>query len=453
MADTIARLIFEANTAELKKANDELKKLAQESGKAAKSVNDGTKAKKKSSDETTKLTNKEKLLKDSLKKTGNETKKTTTATDKMTESLRRASNAAAVMTGPLGGVSGRLSFLATGMSKFGLAGIATGVALAAVTTAAKASLAAFAAYETQMFKLAAITRATGHAAGFTAAELDKMAIQVGRDTLASADGVRDLQAVLLSFGSIQGDVFRRAINASVDLSAVMGQTAASAGKTLAKALEDPINNLSAMTRAGILFSDAEKAKIKELKESNKLLEAQDMILKKLEGNLGGAGAGGGLAAATDLLGENITAASIEFARASGLANTATKASNNLANMFGGMAEVFKAMGGTDEQRLAKAEERFASKQARFFEVYAENKMKALVTLKKGVDDEEELIKELREKIAQTKDDEKEAAEQKEIKERPPEKNPTLGEFEFEEDDVREDPLQALRDKIAKEKEF
>ena len=62
MADTIARLIFEANTAELKKANAELKKLAQESGKAAKSVNDGTKAKKKSGNETEKLTEKEKKL-------------------------------------------------------------------------------------------------------------------------------------------------------------------------------------------------------------------------------------------------------------------------------------------------------------------------------------------------------------------------------------------------------
>tara|TARA_B110000902_G_scaffold212687_1_gene243902 strand:+ start:2274 stop:4616 length:2343 start_codon:yes stop_codon:yes gene_type:complete len=365
MADTIARLIFEANTAQLKKANAELKKLAQESGKAAKSVNDGTKAKKKSGDETKKLTEKERLLAESLKKTGNETKKTTTATDKMTESLKRASNAAAVMTGPLGGVSGRLSFLATGMNKFGLAGIATGVALAGVATIAKASLANFAAYETQMLKLEAITKATGHAAGFTAKELDAMAMQIGRDTLASASGIRDVQGILLSFGNITGDVFERAINASVDLSAVMGVTAASSAKTLAKALEDPIGNLSAMTRAGITFTEVEKEKIKALAENNKLLEAQDIILGKIEGKLKGAGEGGGLAAATDLLGENITNASIQIAKAAGLAESATTIVGGLASIFRGIEDFADAMTPSGKEEYKELGEELTTLQVRY----------------------------------------------------------------------------------------
>ena len=58
---------------------------------------------------------------------------------------------------------------------------------------------------------------------------------------------------------------KRAIAASVDLSAVMGQTAASAGKTLAKALEDPINNLSALTRAGAIYRARKKEKIATFK--------------------------------------------------------------------------------------------------------------------------------------------------------------------------------------------
>ena len=444
MADTIARLIFEANTEQLKAANAELKKLASESGKASKSIGDGTKAQKKSTSATkanteetkkanavrkgeikayalqlsavkkahinahrenikrkestqrmmensaaakalaaakqkekeavkiklaiqkaeinaykeaiarkkkavaaaAKLTKQQEKLAESGKKVADSQKKVTTATSKTVRSLKQASNSAAVLTGPLGGVSGRLSFLATGLDRFGAGGIAAGVAFAGLATLIKSSLAAFSAYETQMLKLEAITTATGNSAGFTAKQLDAMAIQVGRDTLASAEGIRDLQGVLLSFGQIQGDVFERAVNASVDLSAVMGVTAVSSAKTLAKALEDPIGNLTAMTRAGITFTSEEKEKIKQLAQTNQLLEAQDIILGKIEGKLKGAGAGGGLAAATDLLGENITNASIQIAKAAGLADKATTVVGALAAVFRGAEDLAKAFTST-----------------------------------------------------------------------------------------------------------
>ena len=454
MADTIARLIFEANTAELKKANAELKKLAQESGKAAKSVNDGTKAKKKSGNETKKLTEKERLLAESLKKTGNETKKTKTATDKMTESLKRASNAAAVMTGPLGGVSGRLSFLATGMNNFGISGIATGVALAGVATILKNSVGAFAAYETQMFKLEAMTKATGFTAGFTAAELDRMAIAVGRDTLASASGIRDLQGVLLSFQSISGDVFERAIAASVDLSAVMGQTAASAGKTLAKALEDPINNLSALTRAGVLFTEQEKEKIATLKEANKTYEAQALILDKIEEKMKGAGTGGGVAAAIDTLGENIVYASIQLAKASGAATSTKNIATEFAEMFQMTGDFFldfdKGLEGEREKQLKKikSQENKMSVFGYFFGEENEGTGYNLAQLEKFQDE----LDVIDARIAQRNADQAAADAAKNKKPRAPD--------DFEDDDFEDDlavtqvsPLQPLLDKIAKENDI
>ena len=454
MADTIARLIFEANTAELKKANDELKKLAQESGKAAKSVNDGTKAKKKSSDETTKLTNKEKLLAESLKKTGKETNKTTTATDKMVVSLKRASNAAAVMTGPLGGVSGRLSFLATGLDKFTLKGIAAGVGLAAIATILKNSIGAFAAYETQMFKLEAMTKATGFTAGFTSIELDRMAIAVGRDTLASASGIRDLQGVLLSFQSISGSVFKRAIAASVDLSAVMGQTAASAGKTLAKALEDPINNLSALTRAGVLFTDQEKEKIATLKDANKTYEAQALILDKIEEKMKGAGTGGGVAAAMDTLGENIAFASIQLAKVSGVATGVKNIANEFAEMFQMTGDFFadfdKGLEGERDKQLEKikSQENKIGVFGYFFGEENESTGYNLAQLEKFQDE----LDVIDAKIAQRNADQATADAAKNKKPRAPDN--------FEDDDFEDDlaatqvdPLQPLLDKIAKEKEL
>tara|TARA_B110000879_G_scaffold103489_1_gene139691 strand:- start:7104 stop:9404 length:2301 start_codon:yes stop_codon:yes gene_type:complete len=454
MADTIARLIFEANTAELKKANTELKKLAQESGKTAKSVNDGTRAKKRSGDETKKLTEKERLLAESLKKTGKETNKTTTATDKMVVSLKRASNAAAVMTGPLGGVSGRLSFLATGLDKFTLKGIAAGVGLAALATIIKNSIGAFAAYETQMFKLEAMTKATGFTAGFTASELDSMAIAVGRDTLASADGIRDLQGVLLTFQSISGDVFKRAIAASVDLSAVMGQTAASAGKTLAKALEDPINNLSALTRAGVLFTEQEKEKIVALKDANKVYEAQALILDKIEKKMKGAGTGGGVAAAIDTLGENIAYASIQLAKVSGVATGTKNIANEFAEMFQMTGDFFadfdKGLEGERDKQLEKikSQENKIGVFGFFFGEENESTGYNLAQLQKFQDE----LDVIDAKIAQRNADQATADAAKNKKPRAPD-NFEDDDFEDDHATTKVDPLKPLLDKIAKEKDI
>jgi hypothetical protein len=56
---------------------------------------------------------------------------------------------------------------------------------------------------------------------------------------------------------------------------------------LGKALEDPIKNIDALKRAGIQFTDEEKAKIAALVESNELFEAQSIILDAVEKKFGG----------------------------------------------------------------------------------------------------------------------------------------------------------------------
>jgi hypothetical protein len=56
---------------------------------------------------------------------------------------------------------------------------------------------------------------------------------------------------------------------------------------LGKALQDPIKGISALARAGVSFTEDEKKKIRALAESNRLLEAQDVILQAIEGQVGG----------------------------------------------------------------------------------------------------------------------------------------------------------------------
>ncbi|MHC5053637.1 MAG: phage tail tape measure protein [Planctomycetota bacterium] len=71
---------------------------------------------------------------------------------------------------------------------------------------------------------------------------------------------------------------------------------------VAKALNDPIANLSALSRAGIQFSESQKAVINELVKTNRLAKAQSVILKELESQYGGSAV-----AARDTLGGALAA--------------------------------------------------------------------------------------------------------------------------------------------------
>jgi hypothetical protein len=56
---------------------------------------------------------------------------------------------------------------------------------------------------------------------------------------------------------------------------------------LGKALENPIKGIAALAKSGVTFTEQEKEKIKVLVESNKMLEAQEMVLAAIETQVGG----------------------------------------------------------------------------------------------------------------------------------------------------------------------
>ena len=56
---------------------------------------------------------------------------------------------------------------------------------------------------------------------------------------------------------------------------------------LGKALNDPIRGITALSRAGVTFTDEQKATIKTLQESGRTLDAQKIILREVEDQVGG----------------------------------------------------------------------------------------------------------------------------------------------------------------------
>jgi hypothetical protein len=109
-----------------------------------------------------------------------------------------------------------------------------------------------------------------------------------------AELIKEAQAVLLSFKAVGqsaddvGGTFDRATKAAFDMAAVLKTDARGSAVQLGKALENPIKGVTALAKAGTTFTDQQKAQIRTLVESNRLLEAQDLILTEVESQYGGA---------------------------------------------------------------------------------------------------------------------------------------------------------------------
>ena len=118
---------------------------------------------------------------------------------------------------------------------------------------------------------------------------EKTARATGVDT----NSIKATQAKLLTFKELAataneiGGNFERSTKAAIDLGAAGFGTAELNAVALGKALNDPIKGISALSRNGITFTESEKDRIKVLVESNKVGEAQNMILKAIETQVGG----------------------------------------------------------------------------------------------------------------------------------------------------------------------
>ena len=263
------------------------------------------------------------------------------------ERLRNVSGSIAAVQGPLGPVAGRLNAIGaiTGrVSGTLLVGLAAFTALGVGITK---FISAGAKAESQALKLEAILKATGFAAGQTAEDIEQLAISIGRNTLASVQGARDAAGILLTFKSISGDTFGEVLKLSQDLAAVGFGSITTAATQLGKALEEPEVGLASLRRVGVSFSESQKEQIKVLSLTGQQAKAQELILKALKDQVGGAGEGaaGGLAGAFDTLGENITLFFEKAALGKAIVSALTGIINALAAAFGAFIP--------EEERLPK----------------------------------------------------------------------------------------------------
>ena len=151
-----------------------------------------------------------------------------------------------------------------------------------------ASIKAFDEQQKAIAQVEAGLKSTGNAVGFTSEKLQKMAADLQTKTLFGDEEIlKGATAQLLTFTNITGEQFAKTQEIALDLATRLDGDLKSASIMLGKALNDPIANLSALSRAGIQFSEDQKSTIKSLVETNQLAEAQNIILKELEKQYGG----------------------------------------------------------------------------------------------------------------------------------------------------------------------
>jgi hypothetical protein len=133
----------------------------------------------------------------------------------------------------------------------------------------------------------AAIKSTGNAAGRSIEQINKMNASLEKLTGIEAEVIQEGQNMLLTFTQIKGDQFDEATEAALNLSVALGKDMQSSAMLVGKALNDPIAGLSALSRAGIQFTDEQKDTIKTLVELGDVAGAQTIILAELEKQFGG----------------------------------------------------------------------------------------------------------------------------------------------------------------------
>jgi hypothetical protein len=176
------------------------------------------------------------------------------------------------------------------------AALPAAAALGAVGLAAKSAIAAGEAAATANARIAQINKSMG-LFGDSTDKVNERLIEyaniTARATGVDQNQIKATQAKLLTFGALAktadeaGGAFDRATKAAIDMAAAGFGEASMNAVQLGKALNDPIKGITALAKSGVTFTEQEKDKIAVLVESGKILEAQEMVLKAIETQVGG----------------------------------------------------------------------------------------------------------------------------------------------------------------------
>lgn len=136
-------------------------------------------------------------------------------------------------------------------------------------------------------KLASVLKSTGNQLGMSEKELKNYASELQNMTGIGDEVIINSQAMMATFTKIGKDVFPKATSLALDMSKAFGQDLKSSTIQLGKALQDPIQGVTALRRVGVQLTDEQTEMIAKFVDINDIASAQKVILGELETQVGG----------------------------------------------------------------------------------------------------------------------------------------------------------------------
>lgn len=184
----------------------------------------------------------------------------------------------------LKGLGSKIQSFGANTAKVGAGLTLIGAPFAALVSS---SIQSFEASQNVTAQLMATLQSTGQAAGISAQYAEDYASALQSVTRYSDETILAGENVLLTFTNIKGDAFKGATQAALDLSTAMGQDLQSSVVQIGKALNDPINGITSLTRVGVTFTEQQKDQIAAMVKSGDTMGAQKLILAELSREFGG----------------------------------------------------------------------------------------------------------------------------------------------------------------------
>jgi hypothetical protein len=192
----------------------------------------------------------------------------------------------------------------SGMSKLGHAAanvgkaVALGVGALAVGGVALGKQLYDAAIESQKVtkQTEAVIKSMGNASNISADQVAKLSTKLSNKTAIDDELIQSGANVLLTFGKVRNevgkgnDIFTRATSAALDMSVALGTDMKGASIQIGKALNDPIKGLTALSRAGVSFTQEQKDTVKAMVFVGDTMGAQKLILSELDKQFAGSAA-------------------------------------------------------------------------------------------------------------------------------------------------------------------
>ena len=164
----------------------------------------------------------------------------------------------------------------------------------ALVGAIGSAVSAAADYQKLGFQTAAVLKSTGNAANTSVQGIQDLAGEL--ESLSGVDEalIINSENVLATFTKVSNgvgagnDIFDQATKAALNMSSALGTDLQGTTLQVGKALNDPVKGITALSRAGVSFTEQQKSQIKAMVAAGDTMGAQKLILGELSTEFGGA---------------------------------------------------------------------------------------------------------------------------------------------------------------------